>query len=206
MKKIYFIFLALFCLYISDLHAQARNLGIGVAPVGSIQLDYKKNEEKKGHRLNYTSYLNGHLYYEPQLFGASWLIEGSYAQAQIDNFEINEESALTLTPSSINDRISLYSFYLYSGLTIFPQKRLQIPIYGGVGGDYIEGEPIDNFLFSLGAKARIKFYITDQIGLYLGADAKIGIGFGKSKPNLSSSDIQLNSKMWYLNTGLTFSF
>lgn len=95
--------------------------------------------------------------------GAAVSIETAYAKFTGWKYENN---------NNIASSNSIFSVYGYTGKILLPKKRFQIPLYVGVGLDYVEGKPMNNLYVGLQLKARAKFYITGTMGLFTGLRSK----------------------------------
>lgn len=183
---------------------KAGNLIIGFGPTGSISEKISMDDEK--YKYNYKSYWNANVSYEKLFKGSSTMTEVVYSNAKFDNYDLTGESQW-FDPKQEEDLFSV-SLTQYYGTTINPNKRVQFPVYIGIGADYINGGPFHNLIISGAAKARMKFYITNNVGIYVGATGRLGWGSksaSESKSSSSSKDsYSISSTVWYADAGIIF--
>lgn len=203
MKKLIFTFLGL-AMLASSVCAQERSVSVvvGVNPaLGSLSTDIGYDDEE--HNIDYKSTFGVSIDIERQLKGFIVMSEIRYGKWKVDEFDPDTTNPRFPMPDSVDD-LSTYTFMQYGGRTIFPNKRLQIPLYVGIGLDYIQGAPYHNLLVDLGGKARIKFYITDKVGIYGGADFTWGIGSSSRGMEEGSKDtFKIHATRLYFDFGFT---
>lgn len=185
---------------------KATSLNIGFAPYGYIHEKITLKDEK--YKYDYKSYWSAVLGLEKQLKGVVSLTEITYAQAKFDKYDLTGESQWFNTRQS--EDIQDFTLIQYFGKTINPNKRVQFPVYLGIGGEYILGGPLHNIAIDGAVKARVKFYITDNIGIYAGGNARYGWGMKKASEDSSSKssdkDYSIGSIVWHIDAGLTIGF
>ncbi len=188
---------------------KTHNLGLGVSPWGMQELgiQYKSKTENERMKINYVNYLAAHLAYETQNKGRGTLLEFSYAQSELKN--IDKDIINKYQPDlKYDEKITTYSFHIYGIVTINKQKRLQIPLYFGIGGDYIEGGPVNAIFGMASGKARLKLYLTNKIGLYGGYSYDIGLTYkniGDGSGPAPKVDRFMNNYVQHIDAGITFS-
>lgn len=203
MKKLIFSIFGL-VLIVSSVYAQERSVSVvvGVNPaLGGLNTSIGYDDED--HNIDYKSTFGVTVDIERQLKGYIVMSELRYGKWKLDEFEPDNTNPRFPMPDSADD-LSTFTFMQYGGRTIFPNQRLQIPLYVGVGFDCLQGAPYHNLLFDLGFKARIKFYITDKIGIYGGAD--LSWGTGRSKRGMekdSSKSFDISATRMYIDFGVT---
>lgn len=181
--------------------AQIRNLSLGYAPLGYNHVNISLDDEE--YKYDYKSYWNANLGYERQFKGMVTLFELGYSKATFDKYDLDGKSEW-FEPAQTAD-LTTMSFMAFAGKTINAQKRIQLPLYFGIGGDYIHGGPMHNLTFDFGLKARLKFYITDKIGIFGGATGRLGFGSKKaSEDSKSSRYYTIGTTTWYVDAGLVF--
>ena len=181
--------------------AQIRNLSLGFAPLGYNHVNITLDDEE--YKYDYKSYWNANIGYERQFKGVVTLFELGYSKAKFDKHELKGSSEW-FDPAQSADLTNM-SFMAYAGKTLNAQKRIQLPLYFGLGGDYIHGGPMHNLTFDLGLKARLKFYVTDKIGIYGGATGRLGFGSKKaSESSNSSTYYTISTTTWYVDAGIVF--
>lgn len=201
------LFISVICLMAVSLSASAQNkarsLTIGFGPVGYNHVNISLDPEK--YKYDYKSYWNASIGYEKQFKGIVSLTEVSYSHAAFDDYELKGNSEW-FNPYQKDDLTSI-SVTTYAGKTINPNKRVQFPVYIGIGGEYLSGGPLHNLTIDLALKARMKFYFTDKIGIYVGVTGRAGYGMKKASESSSSSSSSYSvvPLMLALDAGLVFS-
>jgi len=175
---------------------KATSLNLGFSPFGIERININYGDEK--YKYDYKSYWNANIGLEKQFKGAVSLTEISYAQAKFDKYDLTNPSTKWFNPAQEDD-IFIAAFTQYIGKTINPNKRVQFPLYIGIGGEYISGGQLHNITGNLAAKARFKFYITNNIGIYAGVTGKVGYGM-----KAAHDDNDKSSKEYYDVIPFTF--
>jgi hypothetical protein len=178
----------------------ARSLSLGFAPLGISHINITKDSEK--YKYDYKSYMNFNLSYETQLFGLSHITELSYGKAKFDKYDLSGTSPW-FNADQTKD-ISFYSLSMLACTTINKFQRLQLPLYLGPRFEYLSGGPFHNLTINLCGKARVKFYITDKIGVYAGVTGYIGWGSKKAheKSDNSKEHYTITPTAAYFDAGL----
>jgi len=197
-----FALLAVCC--VAKAQEKASSIILGYGPVGYIHENIKLGDEK--YKYDYKSFWNASFGYEKQFKGACSLTEVSYGQGKFDKYDLTGTSKW-FNPAQAEDIYSV-SVTQYVGTTINPNMRVQFPIYIGVGADYINGGPFHNLLIDGALKARMKFYITNNFGIYAGATGRLGWGSKKASEKKSSSDsskgYNITNSSWSVDCGIVF--
>jgi len=184
---------------------KVTSINVGFAPYGYIHEGIKLKDEK--YKYDYKSYWSAVVGFEKQLKGVVSLTEVTYAQAKFDKHDITGNSEW-FNPYQKED-IQDFTLTQYFGKTINPGKRVQFPIYIGIGGEYVLGGPMHNLALDGAIKARVKFFISDKIGIYAGGNARYGWGMKKANSDSSSisndKDYTLSSVVWHIDAGVVFS-
>ena len=160
------------------------------------------------YRLFYNKYRSFSLAFEDQLFapGLGFLLEFSYSHASYDHMTTKDIPGIPQYTDYNVKNINDYSLTLYGNLTLLPNHRFQIPIYLGLGGDVLKGEPFHHFMISAAAKLRLKYYVTNSIGIYVGVNARTGMGSsGVEKDSPRKGDTHSMYNVSY-DAGVYFSF
>lgn len=209
MKKL-FLFAAFIAMSLS-LFAQenkdgGNTISFGVSPMSGIfHADYEYEGGK--YKLDYTNYLSFNLGYEWQSGGSGILAELGYTYAKFDKMKIDKISNTPIYTTADAKNISDISFSLYYGYTLNRQQRWQFPIYIGVGLDALQGKPFHHLFISPAAKFRVKYYMSNNFGLYVGVNGKYGFG-GYYDENKDYSRKDDTHTMYKLDgeAGLIYSF
>lgn len=206
MKKTIIAIIALFAMCTSaNAQQKATSINIGFAPVGSISETIKLKDEK--YKYDYKSYWSAVVGLETQLKGVTSLTELTFAQAKFDEYDLKG------TPRKFNpyqtENIQDFALVQYFGTTINANQRAQFPIYIGIGGEYLSGGPFHNLAVLGALKARVKYYITDNIGIYAGGNVRYGLGVKKASDDKSSissdKDYSIGSLVWHIDAGVVIS-
>lgn len=98
----------------------------------------------------------------------------------------------------LNIETNHFAFYRYLGYTIFHRKRIQVPIYAGIGLSYYSQAIPTKLFLDLGGRVRMRFYITNRVALYAGGYYLFGLNGKKGdKSTVFHSGLE---------TGLMFNF
>lgn len=192
--------------------AQVRSFTIGYNVGGKQTLRY--TQAKENYAYTYTpptvAFTVG---YEDQYLGTLLAYEIGYARYSFDEYDLNygnlRDNEMPSFNPKVTDDLNVFSFMGYWGTSLNSQKRLQFPMLAGVGVDYFSNALAHNFAICIGAKARVKFYITDNIALFAGANLKGGLGARKyGNEEKYSSDVSYNmyALNFNLDAGLYFNF
>ncbi len=155
---------------------KAPSLTIGVSPFGSSKAKIIFTEDLENHYKYSPLTINVGL--EKMFKGISHLLELSYTNCSFDEYSSKKERDTSKeiyrfpNESDLND----ISLCYYAGYTFNKNKRLQIPLYIGIGGEYLTGDLFKKILFDFAVKARVKYYISNKVGLFIGGTWKYGIG------------------------------
>ena len=183
---------------------KARSIALGFSPFGYTHVNITYGDEK--YKYDYKSIWGANIGYERQFKGVTSLTELTYLRASFDKYDLTGTSKW-FNPAQEED-LTAISITTYAGKTLNPNKRVQFPVYIGIGADYASGGPIHNLILEGALKARVKFYITDKIGIYAGATGRIGYGFKsaseKSSKNSSSKGYTIFPILAYADAGIIF--
>ena len=90
-------------------------------------------------------------------------------------------------------------FFLYGqGKILNRGHKVQFPIFFDYGLGYSGSTESTLWFWSWGGTVQIKYYLTQRFGIFTGADAMLGVGFGNSKLGWMFSG--------QVNAGLIFTF
>ncbi len=183
------------------------NLCVGVTPYGYTQSWVEKFKDFK---YNYKPVIGGNIGLEIQRNGVIFLTEMAFSHASFDNYNlIQNYTFYEFNPAKTSDFLN-GTLTQYLGWTFNKNKRIQFPVYAGLGGGYVKGGALHNFTFDVAAKIRAKFYITNRFGCYVGVTGRYGFGsFQDVNPMYSytNSDIythSLGNLMVTTDAGLIF--
>lgn len=118
------------------------------------------------YELDYNKTLSLTADLEFQYDGFISMFEANYFKASYDKFESVLDPTF-LDPDRFED-VNLYEAAFYVGGVINSRRRFQMPIMVGFNVGYALGEPLHNVTGSFAYKIRAKYYLTNNIGLYLG--------------------------------------
>ncbi|MBR4238788.1 MAG: DUF2715 domain-containing protein [Prevotella sp.] len=185
MKTNFFVIIIALLFASAGVKAQnkARSITFGFSPIGYNHVNINLDDEK--YKYDYKSYWNANIGYEKQFKGVVSLTEFTYSHATFDKYDLTGTSEW-FNPAQTED-LTTMSITTYAGKTINPNKRIQFPVYIGIGGEYLNGGPMHNLAIDLALKARVKFYFTNSIGIYVGATGKVGYGMKSASEKSASS-------------------
>jgi hypothetical protein len=197
--KLFTVVAALMICMGANAQDKASSLTIGFSPIGGVNVKMKQKDYDIDHKLDYKSAWNVNIGYERQFNGAVSLTELHYGQAKFDKATYNYKDVSNEYTSG--DDIYSAGITTYIGTTINAKKRFQLPIFIGIGGEYIDGGDLHNVIFDGAAKARMKFYITNNFGIYAGGTFKYGFGMRSIKDDDKKS-ITITPITWAVDAGL----
>lgn len=148
-----------------------KSFGLGISPIGKMNFSLENKKGTEESKYNVQNFFSGSAFYETQLYGNNVLIEGVYSSFQLES----EGQRILTTPLT---KGSLYLVNAFYGVTINKQKRIQFPLYIGIGGGYIDtdNDIVKSIAFGLAAKARVKFYFSNKLALFGGATYSLFAG------------------------------
>lgn len=177
--KRFVIVLALLSVSLCLRAQQSRNIVIGAVPLGSGSVELSLDGA------------NCDLHYKP-VYGASVgmeilgdgrgvLFEAYYSRGTYSGYRVLDGDASGITiPDSAASFLGVNGFW---GRTLNARKRIQFPLYAGVGLGYVANPSFSGLNINAGLKARAKLYLTDKIGLYAGVAVQYGFGVNKTSPS-----------------------
>lgn len=156
--------------------AQVNNIDVGFSPLGwsHVTLDAPTgNDGKIKYKYETMSFSVAR---EQTLDGIPLLTELRYTMGMSDACRVVTPSPL-FTPNNDDHNMHAITFLTMTGTTINKKKRFQIPLYIGIGGEYVRAEKVcHNFAVLGAAKARMKYYFNNTISAYVGFNAQYAIG------------------------------
>ena len=175
-------------------------LTFGYSPLGSIETRIKLDDEK--YKYNYKSFFNANFGFEKQFEGAVTLSEFTYSQAAFDKYDLKGTSQW-FNPNQQED-IYAVSFTQYIGTTINAKGAVQLPLYIGIGADYLNGGPFHNLDIAGAVRAKLKVFITGHLGIYVGAGFRYGLGMKSASESSSSNKTSYTvyDMMWNVDGGI----
>lgn len=157
----------------------------------------KHTVSENGYKFGDIPLMGGAVELEWALKGIRYQIEFNYQQADMTDCTRNTVGKPTFEyDKKFAENLKIMSGLFYFGTTINPCKRFQIPIYGGFGGEYIQGYPAENFSFCFCFKGRAVLYLTKNVGLFAGYRYKMS---ALEKKNNDLEGLGENDKMEYVN-------
>lgn len=203
MKNVKFIFIAYALLSVLAAQAQSvGNVGFGGNFMGSSKIVIQGAENHGVLYENvYQPLVGGTVFYETIQGGMTHLLEVSYLMGKLKDVE-QGDYYLEGWDTSTFQPLKAFSLFYYGGGTFGAGNRLQIPLYLGIGVINTSAEPIKTWSYNIGAKARVKFYLTDRIGVFAGANWKRGLGNVKVNVNETRGTSQ---RYLGIEAGVTFS-
>ena len=171
MKKFVLItVLSLFCFFCI---AQNHGFSVSYAPWGYERLrDREWGELWKGYHSFLKPVLK--LDFETHWGGTIHLIEAVYST--VDAKAIDDSTNI---PYRI-DNIKQVGLFWHPGFVIMPQRRVQIPVYGGLGFNSYFGDIPLYLMFDLSLMVQIRVYLINQLALFGGYSFHYGFGKNSS--------------------------
>lgn len=175
-----------------------NSLTIGFSPIGGTNVKLKQKDYGFNGTLNYRSAWNVNAGYERQFYGIVSLTDLYYGQAKFNQATYKYNG----TSEKYTDGDDVYSVGIttYAGKTINARKRFQVPVFIGIGCDYINGGNLHNLILSGAAKARMKFFFSNKFGIYAGGTFKYGFGSKSIKDDNKS--ISITPATWAVDAGV----
>jgi len=192
MKKVFSILIAT---VVSCFALSAQNISVGVSPLGSAYNDL--SIESEGYQYDFGKPLSILVGYEFMRGGTFNMWELSYDTGKQTDFRWKGD--IPILDEHYFENLKNITIMRYIGGTINKQSRLQIPLGVGLGASYLMGEH-NHFLWDFGLKARIKFFVLDNLAVYAGASWRLGIG----NTDLNNHNYQVRNSIKYLEAGVSF--
>ena len=186
MKK---LFILLFIMLLQTVAwSQVKEISGGIVPYGQVKL---KNLKLKMDLASYS-----HSISKPA-FHIGFTIRKQEKEDMYELFYAKEN--LIDETGLLNIETNHFAFYKYFGYTINHWRRVQFPIYGGIGLSCFPQRIFSSLLsINFGGRVRMRIYVTNRVALYAGGYFVIGIFAEKENPNVMPHS--------GLETGLLFNF
>ena len=175
-----------------------KTIYVGFAPYGmtSIKLSPESNDESI--KYKYKSYWNVNISKEGKLGGFGGMVELLFGKAKLDKIKIPDATPAFDYLTNVED-IYMVDASVYGGQVFNQGRRFQFPLYMGGGVGYMNGNPFHHLTGHLAFKFRTNIYITERIGVYCGANYKVGFG-GSGKLGA------MMPQTFFVDAGLVISF
>ena len=182
MKKVISVLLLAFICAMAN--AQVYSIGASGTVYGQERIRMALSKEDV--EVNkFCPVFGGGIFYEKILSGAIMLVEGSYITGKLSEH---------VTGAIEFPSFMAISAMVFPGLTIFPNKRFQIPVYVGIGYNFIKSDLLKSSQIAIGAKVRMKLYVTDNVGIFIGGNWKGGYGTYKAESKYDVFSRQLSAE------------
>ncbi len=229
MKKV--LLLTLICFIVNGLaFAQSystyskkpsQNFYVSTSLVNKTKLDFsfRKLKEKDVCDVDYKGTTIS-LGYERRGL-CSPLFQLDYTKGKVDYVTFNDNCPSYWHPKFEDfNMLSLAYFYDF-GLHLPRYQKFHVFLYPGAGIDFVKGGPINHTYFSFKAKARVIYYIFNQLGVHVGINWNRGWSFGYSSEDAKNKgekdnqengteyegyDLKLRYGRFSLEAGLTYTF
>ena len=165
---------------------KTTSITIGASPYGyakSVVYVDKDNDFS----YFYKPTIGANICIEKQRKGLSSLTEISYYQGKFDKGEIDGQT-MSYNMYQTEDFMQMALTQYWGGTLAGKNKRVQLPLYFGIGCGYVQGGPIHNVTGDIATKLRLKFYISNHFGIYAGGTARLGFGSKTDKAVGSEKD------------------
>ena len=151
-----------------------KGLNLSVSPFATTNI-YNGSIDGYDAKFGFKNVMGLQLGYEKELGnGWSFLMETSFFKGDFNEADITDDFEGEYILSEFEDYLD-FDFTLNFGKTINYGKRIQFPIYLGIGGGYLKGGLASLGFFQMLAKARMQFFISNRLGLFVGTTAKFGL-------------------------------
>lgn len=196
MKKL-FVLLTIM-LFQTFAFGQVHELFFGIAPYGHWGLRESTS--------NVDLLSNSYLISRPGIhLGYSWRgIDADILIDLLDNSEVLVD--LFYAKESLIDQAGQFSMenshlamHAYLGYTFFNGRRVQLPLYLGLGLSHYSQPVPTKLLIDMGGRARIRIYVTNTIAMYVGGYYLIGLN---GKKEYKDNKVHHSG----LETGVLFNF
>ncbi len=176
MKKFLVTFLFLAFIAISaDAQNSKWSFAAGVNPgFGKLSTQIRHSDDEV-HNLDYKQSLGISVAFERQGRMVAHLTEIRFVLYEFDEYSHSKNENFYPLPSSFDD-IKSYSLMQYTGLNFMVGERFQLPMYLGLGAEYLHGEPYHNITGLVGFKLKAKYNFTNRIGIFGGFTYVFGLG------------------------------
>lgn len=158
---------------------KGKNIQFSFIPFGLEKARYGTYYKNNHFDINYKSVIGGTLGYEFALGKSSSLVELGFTHASFDKVtpHLTDPANMDLLyprTNKVEDFIAFDFMYFFGKALTFADGRFQIPLYIGLGAEYLKGEPFNNLFVDLGAKIRLKYYVSNSVGIFVGTTGKCG--------------------------------
>lgn len=209
MKRLYKRIAFIAVMAVMALGANAgSSISIGVSPYGFNDVRFTSGNGKC--EFKYTKQLAANLAYEWQKSSFSMLVEADMSKSslKLDGIKkISDNFSDKMIKGLLDKDLYTYSADIYFGYVLFAKKRVQLPLYVGIGGSWMHHDDLyDLGTVNFAAKARVKFYFAYKWAIYAGATYKYGLMIpGKNHSYINDSDSPHYGALT-LDAGVVFSF
>ncbi|MCR4736674.1 MAG: hypothetical protein K5846_00765 [Bacteroidales bacterium] len=170
MKK--FVFISVLSLLFFFSNAQNHGVSLSYAPWGYERIRTHAtvsgvDEPQEVILKGYHSFLKPVLKFD---FETHWgstihLIEAAYSTADLTGqFTINTTDTTSFSFSATYN-VKQLGIYWHPGFVIMPQRRVQIPVFAGMGFNYYFSD-VRLFMFDLSLMAQVRVYLINQLALF----------------------------------------
>lgn len=182
----------------------------------AVRANHKISDQ--GYELEYNA-PGGFAAFEYALKGVRFMTEVSYTKGEKDfdmefvdqkngffyDYPTNDKN-----DASMFDAPSSYTGVFYIGMTPFGYgHRFQLPLYFGLGGEFISGKHYNKPYLVAGVKVRGIYYLSNNVGLFAGLCYKYSgsyreydcAKFGRADQGIA--DLSVKANMWGAEGGLT---
>ncbi len=198
-----FLFAAVTLFVAVSVNAQVKSIGVAGHFMSDARITVKHDDYGRLYGNTYQPLIGGSVSYEGNMGGAGSMFEVTYMTGKLYDMKTGEYYISSWEEKGFHDLKYVSAFYYY-GITFLSGKRFQIPVYFGLGLNFNTAEPIRNTAWALGAKARARFYITDNIALFGGAGWKGGLGV-QTVEEKSRVTLDITQRLLYLEAGISVS-
>ena len=170
MKKHLPLLLILMLVFIgNNLYAQS-GIAFGITPYGKVKMREKGGKtDLLSHSYSFSQPMY-RLALERHISGTKdGLIEACYSKVDL----VDETGDFHL-------QTNWYGLYGFYGYNLLARKRVQIPVYVGLGGCYYKGLDEAGFYIDFAVRTRIKVYLLNRLAIFGGGTYYLGAGVNET--------------------------
>ena len=168
MKKAFILLATIFFQFVA--YGQAvKGISAGITPFGHLGV---RNVSEK------TELLSSSYSFSSPAFHLSYDTRRTVIEATTDLFYSKEK--LSDETGLLNMDVHHFGVYRFQGYTILPTKRIQIPIYLGIGLSYFTQAIPTKLFLDFGGRARLRVYVTNRLAIFGGGYYILGFSGSKT--------------------------
>ncbi|MBP5413012.1 MAG: hypothetical protein J6Y47_07145 [Bacteroidales bacterium] len=170
MKKHLSLLLILMAVFIgNNLYAQS-GIAFGITPCGKLKIRAKgEKTDLLSHSYSFSHPMYRFSYERHISKNKDMMLEACYSKVDMAD-----------TTSIFHLNTNCFGLYGFYGYNFLARKRVQIPVYVGLGGCYYKGLNEAGFYIDFAARARLKVYLINRLAIFGGGTFYFGAGVNKT--------------------------